>query len=90
MVKFLGVKVRKEDEALKYLKEYILRKEVFLCFDNGSVLDENMVEGYVYLKNKIFINAYLIKSGMAEADKSREYKYKRKFIELEKRGNKYG
>ncbi len=84
-VKFLGVKVNKKEDVLKYLREYILKREVFLRFDNGAVLNENTVEAYVYLKNKIFVNAYLIKSGMAEADKSKEYRYKRKFIELEKK-----
>jgi len=83
-VKFLGVRVTKNQEALRYLKDYILKKEIFLRFDNGAVLDENTVEAYVYLKNKIFVNAYLIKSGIARADKIREYKYKTKFIELGK------
>ena len=84
LVKFLGVKITKKDEALKYLKDRILKKEVYLKFDNGSVSDENTVSAYVYLKNRIFINAYLIKSGMAEAEKTKDYKYKAKFIELEK------
>ena len=83
-VKFLGVRVTKTQEALKYLKDYILKKEVFLRFDNGAVLDENTVEAYVYLKNKIFVNAYLIKSSIARADRTREHKYKTKFIEFEK------
>lgn len=84
LVKFLGVKITKKDEAIKYLKDYVLKKEVYLKFDVNSVLDENTVSAYVYLKNKIFVNAYLIKSGMAEADKTRDYKYKAKFIELER------
>jgi len=83
-VKFLGIRVTKNQEALRYLKDYILKKDVFLRFDNGSVLEENTVEAYVYLKNKIFVNAYLIKSGIARADRTREYKYKTKFIEFEK------
>ncbi len=84
LVKFLGVKIIKKEEALEYLRNRILRKEVYLRFDNGEVLDENTVSAYVYLKNRIFINAYLIKSGMAKADRTKEYKYKTKFIELEK------
>jgi hypothetical protein len=83
-VKFLGVKVIKKEEALEYLRNRILRKEVYLKFDNGPVLDKNTISAYVYLKNKIFVNAYLIKSGIARADRTREYKYKIKFIELEK------
>ena len=62
---------------------YVLKKEVFLKFDNGFVLDDNTVKAYVYLKNKIFVNAYLIKSGLAKADTTEEYKYKTKFIKLE-------
>ncbi|HEC88588.1 MAG TPA: site-specific DNA-methyltransferase [Thermoplasmata archaeon] len=84
LVKFLGVKIIKKEEALEYLRGRILKKEVYLKFDNGSVLDKNTVNAYVYLKNRISVNAYLLKSGMAEADKTKEYKYKTKFIELEK------
>jgi endonuclease YncB( thermonuclease family) len=57
---------------------------VFLRFDDGSVLEKDIVEAYVYLKNKIFINAYLIKSGLADADKSKNYKLRNKFMELER------
>ncbi len=84
IVKFLGVEVVKKEKALEYLRNRILKKEVYLKFDNGSVLDENTVSAYVYLKNRIFVNAYLIKSGIAKADRTKEYKYKTKFIELEK------
>jgi len=84
LVKFLGIKIIKKEEALEYLRNRILRKEVFLRFDNGAVLNENTVSAYVYLKNKIFVNAYLIKSGIAKADRTKKYKYKTKFIELER------
>lgn len=84
IVKFRGVKVSQKEEALRYLRNCVLRKEVYLQFDNGAVLNKNTISAYVYLKNKIFINAYLIKSGMAKADRSEDYKYKAKFIELEK------
>lgn len=84
LVKFLGVEVVKKEDAVKYLKEYVLKRDVFLKFDNGSLIDEKTVFAYVYLKNKIFLNSYLIKSGLAIADKEGNYKYKRKFIELEK------
>ncbi len=86
-VRFLGIKVVKTQEVLRYLRNYILRKEVFLRFDNNAILNSNTVEAYVYLKNKIFVNAYLVKSGMATADRTKEYKYKVKFVELEKGAN---
>ncbi len=84
LVTFLGIKIIKKEEALKYLRDRILKNEVYLRFDNGIVLDKSKVSAYVYLKNKIFINAYLIKSGIAKADRTKEHKYKIKFIELEK------
>jgi len=83
LVKFLGVKIIDKEKTLEYLQNRILKKEVYLKFDNGSVLDENTVSAYVYLKNRIFVNAFLIKSGMAEAEKAENYRYKTKFIELE-------
>jgi site-specific DNA-methyltransferase (adenine-specific) len=33
--------------------------------------------GHWYLENRTFINAHLLKKGLAEVDKSREFKYKK-------------
>ncbi|WP_456369919.1 DNA methyltransferase [Geoglobus sp.] len=82
-VRLLGVEVTNKDGAVEYLKNYVLRKDVFLRFDNGCEPEKDNVEAYVYLKNKIFINAYMIKSGLAIADREKEYRMKRKFIQLE-------
>lgn len=84
-VKFLGVRILREEETINYLRQYVRTKEIILDFDRNSVLDNNTVEAYVYLKNRIFINAYLIKAGLAEADRSKDYKNKAKFIELERK-----
>ena len=84
IVKILGVKISDRERTIEYLKDYVLKKDVFLKFDNGTIVDKNTVEAYVYLKNKIFVNSYLIKSGLAVADKSKDYKYKSKFIGLER------
>ncbi len=84
LVKFLGVKIIDEKNALKYLKEHILKKDVIIKFDACSKSDTEPVEAYVYLKNKIFINSYLIKSGMAIAEKDNIYAYKERFLKLEK------
>lgn len=89
LVKFLGVKIIKKDETLKYLKESLLKREVYIKSDNNSSLKDNLIEAYVYLKNKIFINSYLIKAGLAVADKTKEHKYKSKFIMIEKEA-RYG
>ncbi|BER91734.1 DNA methyltransferase [Atrimonas thermophila] len=86
-VKFLGVVVENKQRVLEYLKNYLLGKEVFLRFDNGAVSEKDTVEAYVYLKNRIFVNAYLIKSGLAKAERGKEYRHKTKFVALE--GERY-
>jgi DNA modification methylase len=85
LIKFLGVKIIDKDKTIKYLNEYLLKKEIRIKLENNSILNENTVFAYVYLKNKIFINAYLIKAKLALADREKEYKLKRKFLELERK-----
>ena len=82
VVKFLGIRVDRKEEAMRYLYDYILGKNVFLKFHNGELINKDTVTAYVYLKNKIFVNAYLIKSGLASPDFSANHKYKEKFIQL--------
>jgi DNA modification methylase len=82
-VKLLGVEIIDKERAIKYFREYLLKKEIMLKMESNPILDENTIQAYVYLKNRIFVNAYLIKSGIARADRTKEYRLKRKFIQLE-------
>lgn len=82
MVKFLGVKINKKEDTIHYLQDYVLGKNVILKLYDNKVINENTIAAYVYLKNKIFVNAYLIKQGLAYPDLSIEHKYKEKFIKL--------
>lgn len=84
VVKFQGVKIIDEERALNYLKENILKKEVIIKFDKNNQSSNEPLEAYVFLKNKIFINSYLIRSGMAVADQIKNYEYKERFLKLEK------
>ena len=83
IVKFEGIIITDLEKVNEYLKNYILKKKVYLKFDKGYVADDEYVEAYVYLKNKIFINSYLIKNRWAIADKTNKYNLKKKFMELE-------
>lgn len=49
-------------------------------FDNIKYDTDNNMVCYLYLDNKTFINAHLIKRKLATADTNTEYKYKSKFI----------
>jgi len=79
-VRFLGVQVVKKDETIQYLKNRLLGKEVILKINEGEVAGSETVNGYVYLKNKIFINLYLIKSGLAIPDLSQPHQELNKFV----------
>jgi DNA modification methylase/endonuclease YncB( thermonuclease family) len=79
-VRFLGIKIDKQAEALDYLRQRILEKKVLIKDD--YVIDAGLVAGYVYLKNRIFLNTYLIKSGWGSPDLSVNHKLKDKFIKL--------
>jgi DNA modification methylase len=81
-VRFLGVKIRNKAGAMDYLKNYIMRKEVFLKLDDEIKINDKTLEAYVYLKNKIFVNSYLIKSGLATPDTTREFSMKDRFLKL--------
>jgi DNA modification methylase len=81
IVNFLGIKIIKKEETIKYLEKYLLGKNVILKLDSNFI-EESHVKAYVYLQNKIFINAYLIKSGLGIPDLAIQHKYKEKFINL--------
>ncbi len=81
-VSFRGVRLTNLKKVRDYLGKYVLGKEVYLKFDKGYVAENKNVEAYVYLKNRIFINTYLIKSGLAVADREKDYDLKRKFLNI--------
>jgi DNA modification methylase len=83
-VKFLGIKANadKKEETIQYLRDCVLGKAVSLKFQDNKTIDEGAVLAYVYLKNKIFVNAYLIKAGLASPDFSANHKNGERFVEI--------
>ena len=83
-VGFLGVVVKQKDAMRDYLVKYLLGKRVILKYDKSDreTLTYHTLMAYVYLQNRIFVNAYLIKSGLADPDFSGNYRYKEKFVKL--------
>ena len=86
-VKLIGVKERKKfnGEANRFLLERLTGKRIFIKFDNTKYDDQGNLLCYLYLHNKTFINAHLIKSGLVDVDTSFDYKYKSKFLALQNR-----
>ena len=67
-VQFRGVEAVQTEAAVQYLTKKLLGKLVILKGDDKELPTGRCISAYVYLKNKIFINAYLIKSGLAVAE----------------------
>lgn len=85
-VRLLGIKVDavRREEAMQFLKEMLKGERVFLKFDATNHDDEHRLLAYVYLKNKTFVNARLLKRGFAEVDESIPFRLKEKFMALAK------
>lgn len=65
-----------------YLEEFIKGKQVFLKFDPLYKMQNNRVQGYLYLKNRIFVNKELVRMGLSKVP-NYEFKYREKFKKLE-------
>jgi len=85
-IRLIGVKAKIEEngKAMRFLSERLKGQKVFLRFDDLKYdKDENLL-CYLYLWNKTFINAHLIKSGLVDVDATLEYRYKAKFLGLKR------
>jgi len=83
-VKLLGVKTKKDviDKAIDFLNTKLKNQKVFLKYDNLKYDSSKNLLVYLYLKNKTFINAHLIKNGLVDVDTDINFSYKEKFIKL--------
>jgi site-specific DNA-methyltransferase (adenine-specific) len=72
---------------MNFLREKLKKQRVYLKFDNIKYDNNNNLLVYLYLKNKTFINAHLLKTGLVEVDESFDYMYKEKFIKLKGKSN---
>jgi len=87
-VKLLGVKTNPEKQGLlrQYFRDFVLKKEVFLKFDtkHADSISRDAVVAYVYLKNKIFLNMYILKAKLGSIDESVEHHLKERFMKQAK------
>ena len=83
-IRLLGVKEKpeKNGEAIQFLRTKTRGQRVFMRFDAIKHDDKNNLLCYLYLWNKTFLNAHLIKNGLADVDSSLDYKYRTKFLNL--------
>jgi DNA modification methylase len=80
VIKFLGITINKEEETVNYLNDRLLGKSIII--KTAAPSNGNIIPAYIYLKNKIFINTYLIKSGLGYPDLAVRHKFKEKFLRI--------
>lgn len=85
IVKLIGVKENPiiNGKATSFLIDKTKGKKVFIRYDAQKYDSENNLMCYLYLENKTFINAHLIKNGLVQVDNNIEFKYKEKFFNLQ-------
>lgn len=83
-VRLIGIKedAAQNGDAVDFLKIKTKNQKVFMKFDREKHDRDNNLLCYLYLKNKTFLNAHLIKKGLALVDEQIEYKHKNKFLNL--------
>ena len=81
-IKLLGVKEKPEmrNRAIQFLKDKTNGQKVFMKYDALKYDEHNNLLCYLYLQNKTFLNAHLIRMGLADVDTSLDYKYKANFL----------
>ena len=84
VVRLIGVKAKNSTNGIakKFLRDKTKGQKVFMKYDTQKYDDDNHLMCYLYLKNKTFLNAYLIKVGLAEPVIGLNFKYKEKFKTL--------
>jgi site-specific DNA-methyltransferase (adenine-specific) len=89
-VRLIGIKEKPDlnGKALQFLREKLRGEKVFITFDSTKYDHQGNLLCYLYLKNKTFINAHLIKNQLALVDTSLNFKYRSKFIDLQSRSEK--
>lgn len=81
-VRLLGVRTiqEKKAEAIEYLRDKTRGQRVYLRYDFLKHDEDDTLLCYVYLENRTFLNAHLIKAGLADVDTQLEYEYKARFL----------
>lgn len=83
-VRLLGIKNNPETqkEAVDFLWSKLKGNKIFLKYDNVKFDADKNLMVYMYLGDKTFINAHLLKNRLANLDNTLEFKYKEKFKKL--------
>jgi modification methylase len=81
IIKLIGIKedTNNNNGAIDFIYQKTKGQKVFLKYDQQKQdKDENLLV-YLYLQNKTFINAHLVKERLVSVDNDMDFKYKKRF-----------
>jgi site-specific DNA-methyltransferase (adenine-specific) len=83
LIRLIGIRVlgEKKAKAIEFLRKKTKGQRVFLRFDRQKFDAHGNMLCYLYLKNKSFLNAHLIKAKLVAVETQCEYKYKARFMQ---------
>jgi len=89
-VKLMGVQIKseKEKEAIEFLTQITRSQKLIIKYEKNITDNNKSMYAYLFLKNKTFLNARLIKNGFATADTEKDHKYNKLFKKYEDLANR--
>ena len=84
LIRLIGIKQNPaiNGQATEFLRKKLKGKRVFLRHDEVKYDSDNRLMVYLYLENKTFVNAHLLKARLVDVDNSLNFRYKSKFLEI--------
>lgn len=84
IVRLIGIKqdIENLDNAKMYLTDKFKGRRIFMKYDSVKYDEENRLLAYIYLDNKTFVNAHLLKEKYAHVDDSIPFRLSDKFYNL--------
>jgi len=77
-------KRERREEALQLLERIAVGQKAFLRFDAVTHDKDDMLLCYLYLQNRTFLNAQLVRRGLVAVDEQVAFRYKPRFLEIAK------
>jgi len=83
-IRLIGIKSngKRNAKAIRFLENLTKGQKVFLRFDEAKHDKDDNVLCYLYLRNKTFVNAHLIRDRLVDVDTASDYQMKSKFMSL--------
>lgn len=83
-IRLLGIKEKteKKQQAIEFLQSRTKGQKVFMKFGQVKHDNQNNLLCYLYLQNKTFINAHLVKEELVSIDSEMDFEYKKRFMNM--------